>query len=79
MVIGKSDPCSSSGIGALVLAAESEALFRLAGRWAGFVWAIPGGFRSGLGEFWPEGEEDGEGLILCSEINRIPNTGYCAL
>lgn len=68
MVIGKSDPCSSSGIGAfVVLAAESEALFRLAGRWGRLVLAIPGEFRSGVGEFRPEGPGGDEESISRSK------------
>ena len=54
MVIGKSAPCLSSGIGAFwVFEAESDDCLRLAGRWVRLVW-------SGLGEFWAEGPWEDE-------------------
>lgn len=66
MVMGRSAPCSSSGIGAFLASdgVDSEALDRLvAGRWLRLVLRIG---CSGVGEFWAEGSRELEESMILS-------------
>lgn len=62
MVIGKSAPCSSSGIGALLVFESKSGFCLLAGRWLSLVPVVCGDF--GFGDSVPEGSSgDGESIL----------------